>query len=213
MEKEKKNFIEILKNFSKKTKMILTLAVSLLLIGVICLIIFAPSGNTTISVKTSLKEVFESSELSTSEYTYNSIVAVPVDATKPVEEDNLKCQVAYKGTAKYGFDFKKIDIVEKENTLMVIIPKIEIKDIKVDENLDYIFTKKKFDKENTYAELINACRKDLEDKTKNNKTLYNTAIESATETVAAIIKPFEKQLEEGKTFNIVYIDDYEKEAK
>ena len=213
MEKEKRNAIAIFSNCNKKTKTLLMLAVSILLIGVICLIIFAPSGNTTISVRTSLKEVFENSELSTCEYTYNSIVAVPVDSSKPAEEDNLKCQVAYKGTAKYGFDFKQIDIEEKDNTLMIIIPKIEIKDIKVDENLDYIFTKKKYDKENTYAELINACRKDLENKTKNNKTLYDTAIESAIETVTAITKPFEKQLEDGKTFKIVYIDDYEKEAK
>lgn len=213
MDNDKKNLFKILKNFSKKIKIALSIAISLLLVAIICLVTFAPSGDTTVSVRTSLKEVFENSELSTSEYTYNSIVAVPIDSTKPAEEDNLKCQVAYKGTAKYGFDFKKIEIVEKDNSLLIIIPKIEITDINVDENLDYIFTKNKYDKENTYAEVINACCKDLEDKANNNKTLYNTAIKSAIETVTAITKPFEKQLDDGKTLQILYIDDYKKEAK
>ena len=210
---ENKTIFTFFKNCSKKVKISLMAVVALLLVGIICIIIFAPSGKTNISIETSLKEVFETSKLSTAEYTYNSIVAVPIDSSKPAEEENLKCQVAYKGTVKSGFDFKQINIVEKENALYVIVPKISIQSVDVKTDLEYIFIKKKYDTENTYAELLNICRDDLEYKAKNNKTFYETAVDSAVETVTAITKPFEKQLEDGMTIQVVYIDNYEKEVK
>ena len=211
--KKKKSLIELLKKSSKKTRILIGIAL-LILMGIIAsIIIFAPSGETTFSVKTSLKEVLESSEMSTSEYTYNSIVKVPIDASKPTDDNNIKYQVAYKGTVKSGFDFKKIDTVEKDGSLVVIVPKIEIKSVNVDTDLEYIFTKEKYDTEKTYAEAYNACCVDLGNKAKTNKTLYNTAKESAIETVTAITKPFEKQLEEGKIIKVVYVDDYVPEAE
>ena len=214
MEKEKKNLIGIFKSYNKKTKMIIGVALlSVVVVVALCVVIFVPSGRMTVSVKTSLKEVLESSEMSTSEYTYNSIVKVPVDSSKPAEDDNIKYQVAYKGTVKSGFDFKKIDVVEEENSVVVIIPEIEIHSVNVNTDLEYIFTKQKYDTENTYAEAYNICCEDLAEKAKANKTLYNIAIESAVETLTAITKPFEKQLEDGKTIQIVYIDNYIPEAK
>ena len=210
---EKKSLTEVFKNFSKNTKIALWAGIGLLVAVIVCVAIFAPSGETTFSVKTSLKEVLESSELSTSEYTYNSIVKVPIDSSKPTEENNVKYQIAYKGTVKSGFDFKKIDIVEKEDSVIVIIPKITIQSVNVNTDLEYIFTKEKYDTEKTYAEAYNACCKDLEEKAKANKTLFSTAVDSAIETVTVITKPFEKQLEEGKTFQIVYIDNYTQEVE
>lgn len=210
---KKKSLVETLKNCGKKTKIALVAALSVLIAVAVCVIIFAPSGKTTFSVKTSLKEVLESSELSTSEYTYNSIVKVKIDSKKPADEDNIKYHVAYKGTVKSGFDFKAIDIVETDKTITVIIPKIEIKNVNVNTDLEYIFTKQKYDTESTYGEAYNACCKDLENKAKNNKTLKQTAIDSAISTVTAITKPFEKQLENEKTIQVVYIDDYASEEE
>lgn len=210
---EKKSLAKIFKSFGKKAKIVLWAGVGVLVLAVICVAIFAPSGETTFSVKTSLKEVLESSEMSTSEYTYNSIVKVPIDPSKPMEDNNVKYQIAYKGTVKSGFDFKKIDTVEKDDSIIVIIPKIEIQSVNVDTNLEYIFTKEKYDTEKTYAEAYSACCKDLEEKAKANKTLFTTAIDSAVETLTAITKPFEKQLEEGKTIQIVYIDNYVPEVE
>ena len=201
------------KNFGKNKKIALLAGIAFLIAVIVFIVIFAPSGKTTFSVKTSLKEVLESSELSTSEYTYNSIVKVPIDSSKPTEENNIKYQIAYKGTVKSGFDFKEIDIVEKEDSVIVIIPKITIQSVNVNTDLEYIFTKEKYDTEKTYAEAYNACCKDLEEKAKANKTLFSTAVDSAIETVTAITKPFEKQLEEGKTFQIVYIDNYTQEVE
>ena len=208
MEKENKNLLEVLKKSSKQTKIILLVAASLLLATIICIIIFLPSGKTTYSVNTSLKVFIESSELSTSEYTYNSIAKVKIDPKKSADEDNVKYQIAYKGTVKSGFNFEKIEILEESNSIIVIIPKIEIQSIAIDANLEYIFVKEKYDTETTYAEAYNVCYEDLESKAKNNETLYNTAIESAIETLTAITKPFEQQLDGEKTIKVVYTDNY-----
>lgn len=213
MEREKKNSTDIFKKCSKKTKIILIALASIFLVAIIYIIIFSPSGKTSYSVKSSLREVLETSELSTAEYTYNSIAKVKIDAEKPEDEDNIKYLVAYKGTVKSGVDFKKIDIVEKENSVIVVVPKIEILSVSVDTDLDYIFSKKKYDTEKTYAEAYNACCEDLEIKAKNNKTLYNTAIESAVETVTAITKPFKQKLDGDTTIQVVYIDNYDSEGK
>lgn len=210
---EKKDIVDPSKKKGKKIKIAVFAAMGILALVITCIIVFAPSGKTTISVKTSLKEVLESSELSTSEYTYNSIAKVPIDSSKPTKEDNIKYQVAYNGTVKAGFDFKKIDIVEDDNSITVIIPKIEIQSVDVDTDLEYIFTKQKYDTENTYQEAYNACNKDLEEKAKTNKTLFSTAVDGAIDTLSAITKPFEKHLEDGKTIKIVYIDNYVSEAK
>lgn len=213
MEQEKKTLFEKFKECSKKAKGVILGIFAVVIIAIVCIFVFAPSGETTFSVKTSLKEVLESTEMSTAEYTYNSIVQVPIDNEKPLEEDNIKYQIAYKGKVKSGFDFSKINMVEKNGSIIIIIPKIEVKSVDINEDLEYIFTKDKYNDENGYAEAYNACIKDLEKKAKENKTLHNTAIESATDIITAITKPFEKQLEDGKTIQVVYIDDYSQGVK
>ncbi len=213
MEDKKFNLIKFFKNAGKIAKIIMGIAAMLLVVITILCIIFAPSGETTFSVKTSLKEVLETSNLSTAEYTYNSIAKIPIDTSKELNDDNIKYHVAYKGIVKAGFDFQKIETVEKENSIIVIIPKIEIQNVDVNTDLEYIFIKQKYDTENTYAEAYNACYKDLEAKAKTNKTLITTAIDSAIETVTALTKPLEKGLEEGTTIKIVYVDNYVAEAK
>ncbi len=199
------------KKTSKKGKKIpksVIIAIIAVLVVVIGLgVVFGPSGKTTFSVETALKEVLADSELLTAEYTYNSIARIKT------KENEIKYQIAYKGEVKSGFDFEKIKVEEKENKYIIIIPKIEIKTTTVDPDLEYIFTKQKYDTENTYQEAFNACEKDLKRKAQENESLQNTAIESAVETVKAFAKPFEKNLEEGKTIEVVYVDDYSKEAK
>lgn len=210
---EKKNLFEIIKNLGKKSKIAILVGVGIVVLTVICGVIFAPSGETSFSAETSLKEVFKNSQISTSEYTYESIATVLIKEDQPAKEDNIKYYVSYKGIVKMGVDFAKIDVVDDKEGITVIIPKIEIQTTDIDTDLDYIFTKKKYDTEKTYQEALNACRKDLEKKAKNNNTLYTTAIDSAVATVTALTKPFEKYLEEGKTIKVVYIDHYGKESK
>ncbi len=214
MEKEKKSFGEIFKNCSKVVKTTIVVALVCVVAAVACIIIFAPEGKVEFSFKTALKEMEDISLLSTSECTYNSIAAMPIDPEKEIGEDNTKYHVSYKGTVKYGFDFKKLEVIEKEDSIIVVIPKIEIHSVDVDTNMEYIFVKEKYDKETTYAEAYNLCCDDLEKKARENNTLYTTAIESAVETVTALTKPFEKHLEEGESLKIVYVDNFNiEEAK
>ena len=81
--------------------------------------------------------------------------------------------------------------------------------ITVDPDLDYIFIKKKYDTETTFAEATEACKEDLLEKAEENETLLNTARESAIDTLMALIKPFEKQLAEGESFEIVFATEEE----
>lgn len=210
---EKKSVVEKIKDLGKTAKIVLSAGVIILVLAIICVVVFAPRGKTTVSVQTSLKDVLENSELLTAEYTYNSITKVLVDPNKPAEKDNIKYHVAYKGTVKSGFDFAGIDVVENDGSIIVIVPKIEIKSVDVSEDMEYIFAKNKYNTEKTYAEAYNACCEDLEVKAKTNKELFTTAVDSAIETVTAITKPFEKDLEEGKTIQVVYIDNYVSEAE
>ena len=210
---EKQNLIERVLSARKEVKIALLVAVALLITVVGWIIIAAPSGETTITVKTSLKEVIESSELSTSKYTYNSIAKAKIDPKNPEDEDNIRYYVSYKGEVRSGFDFSKIKIEEDEKGLIVIIPKMQIHEIVVKKGMDYIFTKDKYDTENTYAEALEICVADLRKKAEANETLRRVAVESAIETLTALTKPFEEQLGEGKIIRVVYIEDIEAEAK
>lgn len=209
--KQKKSKLSL--KLSKKAKLIVSLSAAvLLLVCIACVIIFSSSGETSFSIKTSLKEVFDISEFSTAEYTYNSIAKVKIDPKGDETEKNIKFYVSYEGTVKAGFDFKKIDIIETDAKTIIVIPKIEIHCAEPS-NFDFIFVKDKYDNEtSSMKEALQVCKEDLKNKAEQNKTLQTTAIESAVETVTALTKPFEKHLEEGKTFEIVYIDDYKPEV-
>ncbi len=196
----------------KMSKGVLAGIIVVAIILAICTVIFAPSGKTAISVETALKEVIEISEFTTAEYTYNSIVTVKGTEGKKAKEV-VKYYAKYKGTVKSGFDIQNVEIISTKKGITVVVPKIEVQDVDVDTKMSFIFTKKKYDTENTYQEAYKACQKDLKEKANNNKSLFKTAKESAIETLTALSKPFEKQLEKGQTIEVLYIDDYKKEAK
>lgn len=192
-----KNIIERMKNLNRTAKILLIGAVLFASVVIVLLIVFSGSGKSKLSVETSLKEIIVSSKLRTCEYTYNSIVEVK-------DGEKTKYHVAYKGTVNAGFDFEKVEIVRDGKKILVVIPDVEILEVLIDPELDYIFVKDKYDTEQTYAEATNACRKDLETKAVANETLLQTARESAEDTLSALIKPFERQLDDGETFEIVF---------
>ena len=197
------NVIERIKTLNRTTRALMIGAVAALLIVVVLLIVFSGSGEVTISVETSLKEMITSSQLRTAEYTYNSIAEVK-------DGDNTKYYVSYNGTVSAGFDFEKVEIVRDGKAIQIIVPDVQILEVIVDPELDYIFIKDKYDTEQTYAEATEACKDDLWVKAQTNETLLKTARESAEDTLEALIKPFESQLSEGESFEIVF--DTEKEV-
>ena len=198
---EGKNLLESIKNMGKSTRYLIIAGVATLLIAILVFALFSPSGDTTFSAETSLKEVLEISDLSTAEYTYNSIVEVKND------KDDTKYHVAYKGTVKVGINFENIQFDETEENITIIIPSVEIQDVSVNTDFDYIFTKDKYNNETIYAEAYNKCIEDLTKKAKNNETLLSTARDSAKDTVEALLRPFKSQLTDGQKFVVVFANE------
>lgn len=188
---------EKIKNLNRTAKYMLFGMIAVVLIAVVLLVVFSGSGDVTIDVETSLKEIIASSELTTAKYTYNSIAEIQ-------DGDTIKYHVAYKGTVSAGFDFEDVEIKSNDNVIRIVIPELEILSVDVDTDMDYIFVKDKYDSEDTYSEAYNACCEDLEEKAKTNVTLLATAKESAKDTITALIKPLEGQLNEGQSFEIVF---------
>ena len=195
-----------LKALTRIQKRLCVGAAAVLVAAILLLMVISLSGSLRIDVETSLKEIFLAQEAYTAEYTYNSIAEV-------TEEDTTKYYVAYQGTVKSGFDFGKIQLLETDDQILVLIPEIEIKHVEVDTNLDYIFLKKRYDTESTYAEAYSFCTQDLTEKASANQTLKTTAEESAIHMVEALLKPFEPHLEEGQTFQILFEADWEEGQK
>ena len=185
------------KKSSQTAKWVLIGGIVAIVIVVLLFVIFSGSGKTTISVETSLKEVIEVSQLNTAAYTYNSIVEVK-------DGDKTKYYVAYEGTVRTGVNFADVEIRRNGEAIQIVIPDVEISDAVEVDNMEYIFVKKKYDTETTFAEASKACKEDLRQKASANVTLRETARKSAEDTLMALVKPFEAQLNEGEFFEIVF---------
>lgn len=194
---EKKKMLDIVKKAKKTTKLFILVLVLVLFVTVI-IIVTSGSGEVTVDVESSLKEVFEISDLSTSEYTYNSIAEV-----KDEDNDKIKYYVAYKGTVKAGFDFEEIIITTEGKKTIITIPEIKIIDTKVEDDLDFIFIKENYDTSHVYAEASDACKTHIKQESLTNEELLETAKENAIETLKALTLPIEEQLEEGYSIEIV----------
>lgn len=98
--------------------------------------IIGEEGTVTTISKASLEKVFEISELSTVDYSYNAVA-------RAYEEDGAtpKYYVAYEGTVTAGIDFSKIviDIDEDTKIITITLPESEIQNTTVDfGSMDYI---------------------------------------------------------------------------
>lgn len=202
----KEIFVKLEKS-GKGLKCLLAVIVGIIVISAVCAIIFFPKNETAYNVKTSLSEMLETSDMLTAEYTYNSIVGVKKDSDGGDTVDNMKYYVSYKGTVKSGFDFQKIDVKEDGEKIIVTLPEISIREIIVDRDLEFIFTNDNYDTEETWKEAYKACEDDLKRKSSENETLQETAISSAKETLTALVKPIESQLDDGKSIEIVYLEE------
>ena len=175
----------------------------LITIGVIALaiilsVVFKKEKEVTTIAEASLREVIETSELSTVEFIYNSTTTVKNDKGKP------KYHIAYEGTVKAGFDFNKIKLEkdEKNKKIVVIIPEIKINAVNInDKSFDFIFMKDKYDTENTFQEAYKACYKDLENKAKSNENIKKMAYDNAVDTMNAILMPLEEKIPAGYEFD------------
>lgn len=139
--------------------------------------------------ETTLREVLDISQMSTVEYTYNSIVDV-------TEEDELKYSISYNGHIKAGIDFSQIAITvdSDQKSIVVTVPEAEITETVVDiSTLDYIFQDTKYDTETTMDEAYSRSCEDLQAKATNNGDILSSAKENAISAVKALLEPWVEQ--------------------
>lgn len=174
------------------------IAVAGIVIVVILLVAFFwGSGKTEIQVETALKEMIKASDVSTAEYTYNSIAEIK-------NEKEIECYVSYEGKVKMGFDLEQVQVISEKNKLYVIIPEIKVTTVEVGEKLDYLFTKSKYDKEGYYAKAHATCYGDLVNKAKQNQAMTELTIENAIETMKGLTEPLQNMLKDGIELEVVY---------
>lgn len=139
-----------------------------------------------------LQEILEISELSTAEYSYNSI-ARAYDA----DGEKIRYYVYYEGTVKAGIDFSKIDILvdDQNHRIALLLPEAEIMITSVDINsLDYMFEKKKYETETISQEAYTLCNEDLKQKIANEEQFLEMAKDNAANCVKALIEPWVEQV-------------------
>ena len=157
------------------------------------------SGQVTTISTSSLKQVIEISELSTVDYTYNSI------AVKRDWKNNVMYHVAYEGIVTAGIDFNAIEIelLETEKKVIITIPPVSIHSMQVNMGtMEYIFTKSKYETEEISGEAYKLCKEDLQEKIKNESALHDTARENAISTVQALFKPWVESLDRSYTVEV-----------
>ncbi|MCM1498323.1 MAG: DUF4230 domain-containing protein [Clostridium sp.] len=153
----------------------------------------------TISAAT-LEKVFDLSELSTADYTYNAIATAYDEGGTTV-----KYYVAYEGIVKAGIDFRQIkfDIHEEEKVINITIPEVAFTEKTVSPGtLEYIFKDKKSETENVYQEAFELCKKDLAERTDKEEDLLQLARENAAAVVEALVTPWVEQIDNEYTVEI-----------
>lgn len=162
--------------------------------------IIGEEGTVTTISKASLEKVFEISELSTVDYSYNAVA-------RAYEEDGVtpKYYVAYEGTVTAGIDFSKImiDIDEDTKIITITLPESEIQNTTVDfGSMDYIFENKKYETETVSQEAYELCKTDLARRAAKENDLMTLAKENAVTEVEALVDPWVQQIDGEYKVNI-----------
>ncbi len=196
----------IKKLLREKKKALVVLFVVVLAVIVFLFLFFRGNGEVSIEVASYLKSVAEVENISTTEYTYNSVATV-------MEKSKVKYYVQYNGTVKAGFDFEDVEVAYEDDEVIIILPEIKVFYRYVDTNLDYIFTKDKYNAETVYQEAYKACEKDLKEETELNTDILDRAESDAKDGMLAFLMPIEQQLNaQGKTLSVVLKADYDSTA-
>lgn len=162
--------------------------------------IIGEEGTVTTISKASLEKVFEISELSTVDYSYNAVA-------RAYEEDGAtpKYYVAYEGTVTAGIDFSKIviDIDEDTKIITITLPESEIQNTTVDfGSMDYIFENKKYETETVSQEAYELCKTDLARRAAKENDRMTLAKENAVTAVEALVDPWVQQIDGEYKVNI-----------
>lgn len=189
----------------KNNRMIIAIAIFVIMILLVWAVtgksLFSSQHTVTTVSKASLEKVLETSQLTTMQYTYNSIAEVKKDFF-----DTIKYHVAYEGTVQAGIDFKDIEIDIDENLKQIIItlPEVSVQHVIVNaETMEYIFEEDKYETETVASEAYGACVKDLQTRAEQEVQLLQMAKDNAKDTVQALIEPWVNQVDKEYTIEIL----------
>ena len=160
----------------------------------------AEGGKVTTISKSSLEKVIEINDLSTLDYTYNSITDVMEE-----EGDKVKYHVAYEGVVTAGIDISQVEVsVDEEKKLITVeLPEAMIQTVSVDMgSMEFIFENKKYETETVSQEAYTASVADLEKKARAETTLLSMAKANAIDAMTALITPWVEQVKEEYTVEI-----------
>ena len=146
--------------------------------------IVGEEGEVFTITESSLQKILEINELSTIEYTYNSIKKV---------NGKIKYTIYYSGRVKAGIDFKDIIInVDDENKMVNIkLPEAKIISCIIDDgSLDYIFDNEKNDTYEIHNDALALANNDLSEKVNENKLILDLAKENSFTIVEELLKPW-----------------------
>ena len=145
---------EIQKRKNKK-RIVAGIVLILIIIGIAVFLLLkelgSNSGKVTTITESSLEQVLEISDLSTLDYTYNSITDV-----KDEDGEMVKYHVAYEGAVTAGIDFEQLDIsvYEDAKKIVITVPEASIQNIDVDMGtMEFIFEKDKYATETVSQEV------------------------------------------------------------
>lgn len=146
-----------------------------------------------------LEKVLEINELYTANYTYNSIVTVYDD-----DNETVKYHVSYEGVVKAGIDFHniKVTIDRNKKLITVKVPEASVIDKNVDPDMDFIFTKDKYNTATVASDAYDLCCKDLEEKAEKETYILDAARENAISAVKALIEPWVEQVDSSYAVSV-----------
>lgn len=179
-------------------------AVAMLAAALLCTIfwLLTRQGGHTVATaaQASLQKVLEISDLSTLDYTYNSIVEVCGE-----DGDTPKYYVAYEGAVTAGIDFTEISLKVDEGTkqIDIILPDAQVQSVRVDMgSMEFIFLKDRYETETISQEAYQASLADLKYEAAQESQLLNMAKENAAAAIEALIEPWTQQLDGQYTVTI-----------
>lgn len=187
-------------------KEIIAVIILAVIIAIVILIKIGSDGKFTVHAESSLKEIIQTSKLNTMEYIYNG-VATKYSDNKKTEEYFVK----YHGTVKASIDFSKVEVDVKthDKKIVVSLPPLFIEDPIIENDLQYIFTKKKYETEDVVKEAYPLCKEDINNKIKNDEFFKKSAEESAKSTITALTKPIVDTFDEEYEIVIEWRDNDE----
>lgn len=189
---EESKIKKYLQKTSPSKKIILAMTFIIIILLAILLILSSnKKGSRSISAKSSLEKIIEINELSTIDYTYNAIATKYKDGKN--DKKSIEYYVAYEGVVTAGIDFNeiKIQIDDKDAIINIILPEVEIQDIRVAmDTMEYIFVKKAKEEQSISQEAYKLCKEDLKNRLENEENLYTSAKENAISAVEGLLKPW-----------------------